>query len=86
INPTWQVYFGMKPGRFLVGVGAMRIEDFVSGYKDDNGTSIKGGTSVILPRFDLGYVAPLTENLNFELLLEGFPEDYLRMGLTYEFD
>lgn len=78
-------YFGIAPGPFFFGVGAMLGEDYVNGYVDGNGHPIPGGNAVIIPRLDLGFSFHVSRNLRYEIMLAGLPEDLLRMGINYEF-
>jgi|GEM_PF-1395334 len=85
LKPAWQAYFGIHPGFFFLGLGAITAEDLVGGYVDGNSNPIPGGNSLIIPRLDLGVSFRIKGNLNGELLLTGLPEDLLRVALVYDF-
>ncbi|MFH0882647.1 MAG: hypothetical protein V2A56_06660 [bacterium] len=78
-------YFGIAPGPFFFGVGAMLGKDYVDGYVDGSGNPIPGGNMVIIPRLDLGFSFHVSRNLRYEIMIAGLPEDVLRMGISYEF-
>lgn len=85
VKPSFATYLGINPGIFFLGGGAIFVEDVVEGYKDDNGVPIKGGTSMPIPRLDLGLAFNLSSHIRYEMLIAGLPEDALRIGLVYDF-
>lgn len=83
--PKWEAYFGIHPGGFFLGLGGIKVEDYISGYSDSNGEPIPGGTSMIIPRFDMGFSFHVIGSLKADILLAGLPEDVLRVSLLYDF-
>ncbi len=85
-DPNFQAYLGINPGRFFLGVGVVHGRVYSTGHKNpDNKKPIIEDQTVLIPRFDMGFSFMLMNNLEFEILLDGLPEDMLRMGLTYVF-
>jgi len=85
IKPNWEAYLAIAPTHFFMGMGVIYAKDFVSGYKDDNGVPIVGNSKFFIPRFDLGFTINIAKNMQYELLIDGLPEDVFRMGISYVF-
>ncbi len=85
IDPLGSVYLGISPGAFFLGGGATWVKDMAEGYNGANGEELSGGSTVMIPRIDLGMILPLSAHLRAELLMVALPEDAVRIGVIYEF-
>ncbi len=85
VRPVYQAYLGISPGWFFLGVGVISLRDINQGHKDGSGHVIADGKQILVPRLDMGFRGRLVDTLSYELLVDGLPEDVLRLGLTYEF-
>ncbi len=65
------------------GVGAVKVVDVVAGYHDAHGTPIPPAKALWVPHLSFGFEMGLTDALKLGVLLEGLPEDVLRLTLEY---
>lgn len=65
------------------GFGAMQAVDVVGGYKDANGNPIPPAPAIWIPHAAFGFETGLSDALKLGVLLEGLPEDFLRLTLEY---
>jgi hypothetical protein len=79
------VYGGVHPGWFFAGVGMLFATDYGEGFRDDSFTEIPDGVQVLVPRVDAGIDVELSGRLRFQLLAVAYPEEVLRLGVTYGF-
>ncbi len=65
------------------GVGALQTVDVVEGYHDAKGTPIPPAAALWIPHLSFGFESGLSDALKVGVLLEGLPEDALRLTLEY---
>lgn len=65
------------------GIGAVKAVDVVEGYKDSQGTPIPPASAIWIPHLSFGFETGLSDALKLGVLLEGLPEDAVRLTLEY---
>jgi len=65
------------------GVGAIKAVDVVGGYHDKNGLPIPPADALWIPHASFGFETGLSDALKMGVLIEGLPEDALRLTLEY---
>jgi len=65
------------------GIGAVKAVDVVEGYHDAAGLPIPPAPAIWIPHLSFGFETGLSDALKLGVLVEGLPEDALRMTLEY---
>ncbi len=65
------------------GMGVLQVVDVVDGYHDATGIPIPPAPAFLLPHLSFGFETGLSDALKLGVLIEGLPEDALRLTLEY---
>lgn len=82
-KPKWKATLHMDLVAVQLGLGAISMDEVISGYKDSKGNSIPPKEGIILPVANVGFDMSLSENLMLGILMIALPDDMFRLSLTY---
>lgn len=82
-KPDMGASLGLNLSFIQLMVGVVRMQDVVAGYVHQDGTPFHPEKPILIPRFCLGFDAGLSDKLTLGVLVDGLPEDILRLTLMY---